>query len=1420
MKKITAIFLALMMILSATVSVNAETVNDVFKTEKSQFETVLTATVDSRHETGSLRGLNTNSKNAPRGETSTFDCGSIANTVTAVFDDSTGTLTISGTGSMKDYSSNNVPWISITDEIKKVVINSGVTSVGSYSFNNCGNLTSVTIPDGVTRIGDDAFRNCGGLTSVNIPGSVRFMSNNTFQNCKSLTSITIPGSVTAIGNSVFSGCSGLTTVVIPNSITSIGNYAFQNCSGLTSLTIPSSVTSVGYAAFQYCSGLTSLTIPENVTSLGNYAFSDCAGLTSLTIKNGVTSIGNSTFRNCKNLTSLTIPGSVTSIGDSAFRDCTGLTSLTILSGVESIGSNAFTNCNALTSVTIPGSVTSIANYAFWDSYEKRRTIFYLVSNGSYTVGSYAFGDDDILVGYNPSGIYDYCNSTRSLNRFKQYGTSYPVALNANGGAWPLGTPATINKTVGTNASLPLISGENYVFLGWAESASAQADDVVFYNTLTETTATELYAVWYKNKYTVTYAAGGNDVENMPSQTTYTKTYGTPLAVVTQEPAKNGYVFAGWSEDQTQKTPGYFAGDYITKESRSNITLYPVWSLLTQKDTLSFELFDQSHWCPYHSDYMPMVAMNLDTDGTPVNRDTDSPSNEKYFKIWTNDTDTRSPYTTSYYNDTGSFLLMNESTGDYYFNSGTRKAFFVPSKNDYRVFASGGQFLPLNTPGEPDNFYFSLSVRGDFVMPINGQVQYNNTLRPMKYTFSGDDLVYIFIDGVKVLNAGSGNKTSTYIDFSTGNILTVGDDVLVAKGSGITVQTNLRERYVLAYKEAHPECTGDNDPNLLAYLRQYFEDGSNTYKYKSEHSFAMFYAESHGLTSNINVQFNIPFTGTHNLVIDPNGGEYEGSSDTKTVALEYTETYNLLDPTTDRDKYIFSGWTITGPGAEFDSDTKTFTMGYGDTTATAQWTPAQHMLIVDPKGGVWNNKTITSYITLSYKQNTNVPDPTRTGYIFSGWTMTPTDKESTLTGKKFTMGTANTYLDAKWTAIDYNIRFEPNGGTYKGSTSPTTVTVSFGTGYDIAGASNYPVRTGHTFLGWKMTYAAGSTPNYSPTSGSVSTNTTTAYYSTTGSRTGITQQSVLLPPQRYADMKLYNLCTIGGDTAILTAQWKINEHTITYNGGDGIYNGEHSYVVNVVYDQLVTIDVNKFENTGYVFVGWNTKEDGTGDYYEESSTVRMGDEDLVLYAIWEKADFSITYVGNGGLDNNGNDTVEKFYSLKMPAEIEANMFIRKGYDFIGWSVEKITKEINDSNINEIDIYSFYQKGDYYLEGEPLTLYAVWKKVDNGEYMNITDTEKTTDTTGPKDSDTSTEKDSDDTDEPVPDKPLYGDVDCNGKVTMEDVVALQKIMAKLATHEDYGKMSRINSDCVHDDVINMMDVTEIQKFLAKLIPDLDP
>ena len=80
---------------------------------------------------------------------------------------SNGTLTISGTGAMADYSSyTDVPWYDYHSFIKSIVINDGVTSIGDYAFSDCSSLTSVTIPNSVTSIGTSAFVYCSSLTSV------------------------------------------------------------------------------------------------------------------------------------------------------------------------------------------------------------------------------------------------------------------------------------------------------------------------------------------------------------------------------------------------------------------------------------------------------------------------------------------------------------------------------------------------------------------------------------------------------------------------------------------------------------------------------------------------------------------------------------------------------------------------------------------------------------------------------------------------------------------------------------------------------------------------------------------------------------------------------------------------------------------------------------------------------------------------------------------------------------------------------------------------------------------------------------------------------------------------------------------------------------------------------------------------------
>ena len=195
-----------------------------------------------------------------------------------------GTLTISGTGAMKDYDYDNNPSPASQkkDSVKKVVIEDGVTSIGDSAFAACG-LTSITIPDSVTSIGSYAFTSCSSLTSITIPDSVTSIGDWTFNNCSSLTSITIPDSVTSIGDSAFAYCERLTSITIPDRVTSIEPYAFRDCESLTSITIPDGVTSIGNYAFYNCSSLTSIMIPDSVTSIGNSAFDNCSSLKTISL---------------------------------------------------------------------------------------------------------------------------------------------------------------------------------------------------------------------------------------------------------------------------------------------------------------------------------------------------------------------------------------------------------------------------------------------------------------------------------------------------------------------------------------------------------------------------------------------------------------------------------------------------------------------------------------------------------------------------------------------------------------------------------------------------------------------------------------------------------------------------------------------------------------------------------------------------------------------------------------------------------------------------------------------------------------------------------------------------------------------------------------------------------------------------------
>lgn len=218
--------------------------------------------------------------------------------------DDNGTLTISGTGELTGY--YNPPWgNTYSNDIKAVVIEQGVTSIGQSMFANYTNLSKITISDSVTEIGMNTFDNTAyyndesnwvdGVLYIGkylicaktdiaseykIKDGTICIADSAFQDCYNMTSIILPDSIMYIGKWAFCGA-GLTTIHLPENITIIERAAFLECRKLKSITIPEGVTTIGYAAFSNCVSLTDITIPHSLTNIESWAFENCTDLTDI-----------------------------------------------------------------------------------------------------------------------------------------------------------------------------------------------------------------------------------------------------------------------------------------------------------------------------------------------------------------------------------------------------------------------------------------------------------------------------------------------------------------------------------------------------------------------------------------------------------------------------------------------------------------------------------------------------------------------------------------------------------------------------------------------------------------------------------------------------------------------------------------------------------------------------------------------------------------------------------------------------------------------------------------------------------------------------------------------------------------------------------------------------------------------------------
>ena len=279
--------------------------------------------------------------------------------------DEYGTVTVSGTGTMYDFADPaDVPWADVAYDIGTVVIEEGVTSIGSNAFSGCSWLYGVSIAYGVTSIGDQALNGCERLFAADMPQSVTEIGAGAFQGCGSLSGMTVPKNVARLRSDVFGDCTSLASVSIPVSVTEIEACAFRDCGNLVDVYYAGTETQWNeividqdgnqdlLAAAVHFSALPvelsgdcgaedgnlqwTLDVYDTLTISGAGAMADYGGgnqvpwvwytgtMNEVRIADGITRIGSRAFSDMTWIKEIEIPATVTSIGESAFEGWTSL----------------------------------------------------------------------------------------------------------------------------------------------------------------------------------------------------------------------------------------------------------------------------------------------------------------------------------------------------------------------------------------------------------------------------------------------------------------------------------------------------------------------------------------------------------------------------------------------------------------------------------------------------------------------------------------------------------------------------------------------------------------------------------------------------------------------------------------------------------------------------------------------------------------------------------------------------------------------------------------------------------------------------------------------------------------------------------------------------------------------------------------
>ncbi len=207
-----------------------------------------------------------------------YTCGE---NLTWSLDTQTKTLTISGTGKMRDYfssSSGSAPWKNYSSYIESVIVENGVESIGEYAFYQCSSIKTAVVGEGVRTMGKLAFHYCSAMQALSLPSTLREIDQQALCYTNRLRSITFPNGcgLLWVSNMIFkpgtTEISSLWYTLQPNGCVYLGDVLFDYKGTMpanTTLHVREG-TRVILADFHGQTNLVDLDIPDSVFSIGGY----------------------------------------------------------------------------------------------------------------------------------------------------------------------------------------------------------------------------------------------------------------------------------------------------------------------------------------------------------------------------------------------------------------------------------------------------------------------------------------------------------------------------------------------------------------------------------------------------------------------------------------------------------------------------------------------------------------------------------------------------------------------------------------------------------------------------------------------------------------------------------------------------------------------------------------------------------------------------------------------------------------------------------------------------------------------------------------------------------------------------------------------------------------------------------------------